>query len=64
MMANTRNVIKILVQIREWFAGDKDIVSVEDVVLQAASSGLAGKWSNEDLISAVRMLNRERGYDV
>ena len=64
MMANTRNVIKILVQIREWFAGDKAIVSVEDAVLQAASSGLAGKWSNEDLISAVRMLNRERGYDV
>ena len=63
-MKNTRKAMKILVQIREWFTGSNDIVTFEDAVLRAAACGLLGKWANEDLNSAVRMLNRERGYDV
>ena len=63
-MANPRKAMKILVQIRKWFAGGKGIISVEEVRIHAAVSGLGCKWSEEDLDSAVRMLNRERGYNV
>ena len=63
-MKNIRNAIKILVQIREWFADGKGIVSAEEARIRAAVSGLRCKWLEEDLDSAGRMLNRERGYNV
>ena len=62
-MANSRKVMKILVQIREWFTVDEGIISVEEVKIHAVASGLGCKWSEEDVVSAVRMLNRERGYN-